>query len=47
MTEEANLFTQWKNYPDLDDSLDSWYRDGMNTVTEEAYQVGLEFSYKD
>ena len=47
MTEEANLFAQWKNYPDLDDSLDSTYRDSMNTVTEEAYQVGLEFSFKD
>ena len=47
MTKQTVMFTQWKNYPDLDDSLDSTYRDSMNTVTEEAYQVGLVFGNKD
>ena len=42
-TEEANLFANHDNYPDLDDSLDSTYRGAMDRVVGEAYQVGVEW----
>ena len=42
VTEETDLFSKWKVFPDLDSSMDSLYLCDMGNLVDEAYEVSIE-----